>query len=447
MILFLEFLIQFFLMGLAFYFADFTSINFPILESKASFVIDVNTFVFFVLTWFILGFFYYSRAARNLITVIGYSLFTVAFLNLLSSIFGQLLVFDFVLYFFLYSVVALILAEIIILTIKSRYFFSEKVLIVGGDNNATLYIKETNNQFFKTVKIAGIIDNNISKGSEIENVSVLGKIIDIENIVKEQGITGVIQTGHFEHAINIIRLCRASGITYKMIPLIAGVYSKNIGQETKDGLIVLALKNTPLSGLNLVLKRVMDILGSFVFMVLFSPIFLLLAFLLKLKDIDAPVFITEDRFNGYSGKRFKMYRFRTLPKGEKERVYQYQYHEVTKNLGFIRDDERASKLGRILRRSKVSELPQLFNVFMGQMSLIGPRPPYAWEVDQYEDDTKKRLLVKPGMTGLWQISHRENREFEDMLNLDAYYVENWNFMMDFIIGIKTIQKVIKKARK
>ena len=343
----------------------------------------------------------------------------------------------------LFAFLSLVLAELFSLFVYSFSRFSERLLIIGSGHNTQSFIEETQKQIFKKTKIVGIIDNNISTDTEIKGISVLGKIINLKDVVKKHTVNVVVQAGYFEQAINIITFCRASKINYKMIPFIAGVYSRNISEEHRGELILLNLQNTSLSGLNLAVKRTLDLLGSIALMIMFSPIFALVAILLKLEDIEASIFITENRYNGYRDKSFKMFRFRTLPKGERERSYDYKYDEVTEHLLEIREDERASKLGRFLRKTKIKELPQLFDVILGQMSLIGPRPPYRWEVEQYEDVFKKRLLVAPGMTGLWQVTRKQDRNFKDMFELDSFYVENWSFGLDILIMLKTIKKMLR----
>jgi len=319
---------------------------------------------------------------------------------------------------------------------------NERLLIVGGDSNTQAFIKEMNSRFFKTSQIVGIIDNNISKGHEVEGVSVLGKIIDIPEVVKEKKVTEIVQSSYSEQAMNLISFCRANNIKYKMIPFIIGVYSKNIEQELVGSMILLSLKNTPLSGINLLLKRVIDLIGSILLIAVLSPVLILVALLLKIEDLGAPIFVAEDRYNGHKSKSFKMIRFRTLPRGEQENISKYSYDEITEHLKEIKEDKRATRLGKILRKTKISELPQLFNVAVGQMSLIGPRPPYNQEVEHYGDSLKKRLIVKPGMTGLWQVAKREKLAFEDMFELDSFYVENWSFGLDLLILLKTIKKII-----
>jgi len=373
--------------------------------------------------------------------MVSFSFLSVLIFNFWLSFASMKVPFGFLFYLSIYSFLILIISEMVYLAVLSFFPLYERLLLVGGGSHVDSFIKEVNKHLFKTTKVIGIVDNNISKGTNVEGVPVLGKIIDLPEIFKEHKINGMVQTGHFEQAVNMIMLCRSNGINYKIVPFIAGIYSKNIEQEFKGDMILLALKNTPLSGASILIKRAIDLLLATFLLILLSPFFIIAAVILKIEDSGAPIFITEDRYNGNKRKSFKMLRFRTLPKSEKENVEAYNYEEATEHLAEIQDDRRATKLGKFLRKTKIRELPQLMNVFLGQMSLVGPRPPYDWEVEQYEDEIKKRLLVTPGMTGLWQVSKRENRGFDDMFSLDTFYVENWSFGLDFTILYRTIKKV------
>lgn len=441
MILFLNFIIQLVFLGSAFFLALLAYANWPI--TPAGFQISLLDFVIFMLIWLVFQPFYHPRFPKSLKLIFFTSFLLIAVFNLWSSVFGKILPVGFLSYLFLFVFLLLVISELNMLFIKSRLPFTEKILIIGGDNNARRFIKEAGKQVFKTSQIIGIIDNNIPKGQEVEGVPVLGKIVDLSEVAKEYKIDGLVQTGHFEQVVNFIMFSRANRINYKMIPFIAGVYSKNINAENKGDLVVLALKETPLSGFNLVIKRLADLIGAVVLTLLFSPILIIVAILLKIEDLRVPVFVAEERFDGYRNKAFKMFRFRTLPKGEKEDVAKYRYDEVTPHLAEIMNDRRATRLGKFLRKTRISEIPQFFNVILGQMSLIGPRPPYSWEVEQYEDSFKKRLIVKPGMTGLWQVSDKEKKGFKDMFNLDRFYVENWSPGLDISIFFKTIRKILR----
>jgi len=320
----------------------------------------------------------------------------------------------------------------------------EKTIILGYSEEARDILEQIKN-YFKD-NLVGVIDNNISKGNEILDLPVLGKILDIENIVKDNKVKNIIQIGHFEQSYNIITFCRANNLNYRVIPLAVSNYSKNFVGENCGDLITLRLKMTPLSGFSVYLKRSVDVLGSLLLVVIFLPILLLIAILLKLEDFSAKIFIQENRYNGFLKKNFKMLRFRTLPKGTEEMINKYSFKELPEKLREIREDRRATQVGRFLRVTYLSELPQLFNVLLGDMSLVGPRPAYALEIDQYSDSLKRRLLVRPGMTGLWQVHRHEKFNFEEMFNQDSFYVENWSLWLDIKIIFKTLIKILKFKR-
>lgn len=324
---------------------------------------------------------------------------------------------------------------------------SEKTIIVGYSEDAKNLLEELKSQFNKASNmIIGIIDNNHSKGSEVLGIPFLGKIIEIEEIVKEKKADGIVQIGHFEQSFNMITFCRANNLSYRAIPLALSSYAKNFKSENYGGLITLKLESTPLSGIGLFVKNLLDLLLSFILAVFTLPLFIFIVLLLKIEDITAPVLVSEDRYSGRLGKKFSMYRFRTLPKGESENINKYTFRELPEKLRQIREDKRATKVGRFLRKTYLSELPQIYNVLFGKMSLVGPRPPYAVEVENYSDSLRKRLLVKPGITGLWQVHRHEKFSFEEMFNQDSFYVENWSLVLDLSILGKTISKLFKHRR-
>lgn len=328
-----------------------------------------------------------------------------------------------------------------------KNILSEKIIILGYSEEAEKLIKELKNQLQDKSLIVGIVDNNTSKGSEVEGIPFLGKVIDLEKIVEENKVEGIIQAGHFEQSYNMIIFCRAYGLSYRALPMAVGVYAKNFKEESLGALTTMRLKSTPLSGFNLFIKNAIDFLSSLLLLIIFSPIILLVSIFLKIGDPRAKVMVSENRYSGALKGSFRMFRFRTLPKGESENINKYSYKELPEKLEEIRKDKRATSFGKFLRKSYVSELPQLFNVLRGEMSLVGPRPPYSREINYYSDSLRKRLLVKPGMTGLWQIHRHENFSFDEMFTQDSFYIENWSFGLDLSIIFKTLKKIFLFKRQ
>ncbi len=196
----------------------------------------------------------------------------------------------------------------------------------------------------------------------------------------------------------------------------------------------------------LISKRIVDLLVSGILIVLLSPILLLIAIAIRLDSPGSPFFFQERA--GLGGKRFRMIKFRTMREGADFEKKQLAHLNQTgdSRLFKIKDDPRTTRLGAFLRRWSLDELPQLFNVFIGEMSLIGPRPFFEADFQQYEDHHFRRLDAKPGITGLWQVSGRsEVLDFEDVVYLDRQYIEQWSFWLDMSILFRTIPAVLGRT--
>jgi exopolysaccharide biosynthesis polyprenyl glycosylphosphotransferase len=191
-----------------------------------------------------------------------------------------------------------------------------------------------------------------------------------------------------------------------------------------------------------VLKPGLDRLGAAVLLLALSPVFVLVACLIK-STSRGPALFCQTRV-GRDGQEFRLYKFRSMINGADEQVSALLAHNEHDGVLFkMRQDPRVTPVGRLLRRFSVDELPQLWNVLRGQMSLVGPRPPLPSEVMRYGDDVRRRLLVKPGLTGLWQVSGRAELSWEETVRLDLYYTENWSFALDLRIVCKTLFVVLR----
>ncbi|MBE2919759.1 sugar transferase [Anoxybacillus flavithermus] len=188
----------------------------------------------------------------------------------------------------------------------------------------------------------------------------------------------------------------------------------------------------------LIAKRTMDIIGAMIGLISLSWLFLIVAVLIKLEDPKGPVFFKQIRV-GKDGKQFYMYKFRSMVSDAEERLNDLlEYNEVTGAMFKMKNDPRVTKVGRFIRKTSIDELPQLWNVLKGEMSLVGPRPPLPREVAQYTEYDKQRLLVIPGCTGLWQVSGRSNVGFEKMVELDLEYIRERSIFLDLKIMFKTV---------
>jgi exopolysaccharide biosynthesis polyprenyl glycosylphosphotransferase len=211
-----------------------------------------------------------------------------------------------------------------------------------------------------------------------------------------------------------------------------------------DGLPMLHVEHPRLAGGSRVLKEIMDRVGAAILLFIFTPLLFAIAVATRL-DSAGPVLFRQVRV-GRDGREFVICKFRTMHTDAEARLAELR--PLNENDGVIfkmRDDPRVTAVGRWLRRYSLDELPQLVNVLLGQMSLVGPRPPLPSEVAAYAADVHRRLAVKPGMTGLWQVSGRSDLSWEDAVRLDLRYVENWSMSMDLVILLRTMTAVVRSS--
>lgn len=227
-----------------------------------------------------------------------------------------------------------------------------------------------------------------------------------------------------------------------MAPALTDIAGPRIHTQQVAGLPLIHVTTPTLEGGQGVAKRLFDVFVSGIMIVAASPLMALVAILVKL-DSRGPVFFKQERV-GIEGAHFGMLKFRSMVLDAEQNLEALSNHNEGNGVLFkIRNDPRVTRVGRVLRKFSLDELPQLFNIFAGSMSLVGPRPPLPTEVEAYEHDVRRRLLVKPGLTGLWQVSGRSNLSWQDSVRLDLYYVENWSLAGDLIILLRTVRAVFR----
>ncbi|MDN6627101.1 MAG: sugar transferase [Pisciglobus halotolerans] len=189
--------------------------------------------------------------------------------------------------------------------------------------------------------------------------------------------------------------------------------------------------------------RFIDIVGIVIGLILLSPLFVIVAFLIKKEEPEGTVFYSQTRV-GKNSRKFRMYKFRSMCVDADTKLAELlQHNEVEGPMFKMKDDPRITRVGKFIRKTSIDELPQLWNVLKGEMSLVGPRPPLEREVKEYTDYDKQRLYVKPGCTGLWQISGRNKVGFHDMVDLDIQYINKIGVWNDMKIMLKTINVIFK----
>lgn len=228
-----------------------------------------------------------------------------------------------------------------------------------------------------------------------------------------------------------------------MAPSMTEVSGERLRVQPVGGLPLVHLAPPTWSGATRAGKRIFDVIGSGLGLLLISPLLLAIALRIKLHD-RGPVFFRQTRV-GRDGEEFGCLKFRTMVTDAEARLAAlHEQMGFTGGLFKMEDDPRITRPGRWLRRFSLDELPQLFNVFGGSMSLVGPRPPLRSEVDAYDNDALRRLHIRPGMTGLWQVSGRSNLTWEEAVRLDLFYIDNWSMVQDLTILMKTVGAVVAR---
>ena len=241
-----------------------------------------------------------------------------------------------------------------------------------------------------------------------------------------------------------IDVCRRRGIPVRLAPTTAQLLSHSIRAVPAPGLPLFELRPPVLSGIAFLAKRAFDIVVGSLLIILLSPVLLLAALAIKLED-RGPVTYRNRRM-GVEEHPFDCFKFRTMRVGADQMQAELEHrNEADGALFKISDDPRITRVGGFLRRFSIDELPQLFNVLRGEMSLVGPRPLPERDFLLLDDLQKKRYLVLPGMTGLWQVSGRSDLSFDDLVRLDFYYIETWSIWLDLVILVRTIPAVFKKG--
>ncbi|UAK16372.1 sugar transferase [Sporolactobacillus terrae] len=210
-------------------------------------------------------------------------------------------------------------------------------------------------------------------------------------------------------------------------------FTFNIGTDAQD-----LKKKVESQHAYLITKRLIDMIGAILGIIFLSPVFIIVSILIKVEDPRGPVIFKQIRV-GKNGQTFKIFKFRSMVTNAEQLLGQLlDQNETTGAMFKMKNDPRVTRIGHFIRKTSIDELPQLFNVLKGTMSLVGPRPPLPREVDNYSNYDRQRLLVTPGCTGLWQVSGRSNVGFKKMVELDLQYVQSRSFLYDMKIILKTI---------
>jgi exopolysaccharide biosynthesis polyprenyl glycosylphosphotransferase len=326
-------------------------------------------------------------------------------------------------------------------TVDSNF---RNVLIVGTNPDAKAFAEKITNNAELGYQVGGYIQAPGEAPDEAPD-SLLGSIGQIPEILESEKIDEIIICIPFQKNIetitHIIALGYDLGVVVRFTP--DADYTriiKSLHIETFDGNCILTFFRER-HVLQLLVKRFMDFAGSALLLILLSPLFALIALLVKL-DSKGPIFFAQERV-GMNKRSFKLLKFRSMVVNAEElKAKLADQNEVDGPVFKIKKDPRITRIGRFIRKTSIDELPQLWNALVGEISLVGPRPPLFSEVEQYEWLFRKRISIKPGITCLWQVSGRNNLSFDEWMELDKKYIDNWSIWLDIKILLLTIPTVL-----
>ncbi|MER7457612.1 sugar transferase [Micromonospora sp. NPDC126480] len=348
----------------------------------------------------------------------------------------------------LYTLVTRAAARVVLRRIRRRtHRASQKVMLVGRLSDAlALHEVMTRNPGAGLHPIAIHLPHHPRPGERVTAPVPVYVGWDLVPLVQQLGADTIAVCGPASlESYELRRLAwqlEGSGLDLVVVPQVTDVTGPRIHVRPIEGLPLLNVEEPKISGLSLLAKSLMDSLSALVGLVLLSPLLLGIAVAIKLTD-RGPVLFRQTRI-GHQGRAFKVWKFRTMYTDAEQRLEALRELNESDGLLFkIKEDPRVTPIGRHLRALSLDELPQLVNVLLGQMSLVGPRP-LPTEDDDYRGDVRRRLLVRPGITGLWQISGRSDLTWEDAVRLDLHYVDNWSLVYDLAILWRTASVVLAR---
>lgn len=328
--------------------------------------------------------------------------------------------------------------------------YSSRVLLVGSAGSVQQTAAELMRQPYAGYQVVGAcLPSGSPMRSLTDLVPVVGGLDDIPRAMEHLDADTVIITSSDDLPNDRVRRISWNLVPGKqhlvVAPSIIDVGGPRIHTRPVAGLPLIHVETPSYEGGKLVAKRVSDIVLAGLLVAVLSPVLLVIAVAVAVSS-PGPVLFKQDRI-GLNGKPFKMLKFRSMVVDAEARLAELEAKQRDAGnavLFKMRDDPRVTRVGRFLRRYSLDELPQLFNVLAGTMSLVGPRPSLEREREQYGADTHRRFLVKPGITGLWQVSGRSNLTWEESVRLDLYYVENWSLTGDVTILWRTVRAVFAR---
>lgn len=353
--------------------------------------------------------------------------------------------------FFIISIILFVIEKTILFYvaayIRKKGKNRKRAVIIGTGTRARQFIRTVRENFKWGLDIAGMLTGDIETvGREIEGIKVIDHYSNIQNILKTinpQEIIITISTKRFDQIRDVLEICEREGVVVRLNSDFFGHITKHVTIDNIFGLNIISFNMVHQPELELFIKRIIDILGSLIAILIFSPFMLIAAFGILISD-GRPILYNWNVV-GINKKPFRSWKFRTMVKdADSLKSNLMSDNEMDGPVFKIKNDPRVLPFGRWLRKWSIDETPQFFSVLKGDMSLVGPRPAGPHELEKYESWQRRKLSIKPGITCLWQANGRNHiNKFDEWVNLDLEYIDNWSLMMDMKILFKTIPAVIR----
>lgn len=327
---------------------------------------------------------------------------------------------------------------------KGNYVY--RAIVLGEPGKVGHVVRQIRDARDSGYEIVGVLTTGPKDSGMLAGVPIVGGLESATEVVEDLGADTLIVAGSDQLDPQTMRRLgwemADRDVNWVVAPALTDVAGPRIHARPVAGLPLVHVDFPTLEGYKRVAKRTFDIIGSALIILVLSPAMLATAVAIRL-DGPGSIFYRQVRI-GRRGREFGMIKFRSMVANADDQLASLLDVQGTTDqpLFKVTNDPRITKVGRFIRKHSIDELPQLFNVFIGEMSLVGPRPQRAAEVALYDDDAHRRLLVKPGMSGLWQVSGRSRLSWDDAIRLDLYYVENWSFTQDLQILFRTVKAVV-----
>jgi exopolysaccharide biosynthesis polyprenyl glycosylphosphotransferase len=326
--------------------------------------------------------------------------------------------------------------------IACRRLPPERVLFVGGGPMASLLVRKIRAHPEYGLEPIGFVDRDGEPSDLESSIPYLGSLEDAETICRQAGVGRIVIASPSVNEATLADIVRVTGaldVRMSILPQLSDVLGPSVAIDDVEGITVLGLNPPALSPSSRLLKRAMDLALALTALAVLFPLMCSVALGIRLTSAG-PVFYTQERI-GRKGRRFRIYKFRTMIVDADARAEELKRLSAHPAWLLLEHDPRVTRLGRILRRSSLDELPQLWNVVRGEMSLVGPRPMPPDVDERISGWGRRRLDLTPGITGLWQVLGRTNIPFEEMVKLDYLYVTNWSLWQDVRLLIQTLPAV------